>query len=71
MAAQVAAAHASRITHIVVRCELATKPMEFGGTKEMFYRIWWTLHMNDAEPESFYIVNSFSMPTDSVAPPPT
>jgi hypothetical protein len=51
------------ITHIVVKCELANAPIEVedDGRKEMLYNIWWTLHMNDTEPESFSIQNSFSM----------
>ena len=56
----------AHISHINVRCQLATKPLEFDGTKEMLFRIWWTLHLVDKEPESFYIASSYTMLPDDV-----
>jgi hypothetical protein len=49
------------VTHINVRCEMANQALEFDGEKEMLYRVWWTLHMKDEEPKSFWIMNSFTM----------
>jgi hypothetical protein len=54
------------IMQVAVECEMAIKPYEGAGLKEMFYRIWWKLRMNDKDPEAFYIMNSFSVKGDEL-----
>jgi hypothetical protein len=55
---------AVHISHVHVQCEMATQPLEFDGEREMMFRVWWTLHMKDDEPKSFWILNSFTMQSD-------
>jgi hypothetical protein len=51
----------AHISHINVQCEMAKQATEFDGEKEMMFRVWWTLHIKDEEPKSFWIMNSFTM----------